>query len=51
MSEPDPGAPRGRSAWRVAGIVVAVVLGVCGLVAVAGVLLFMLAINSWADSK
>ncbi|GMA87985.1 hypothetical protein GCM10025868_32350 [Angustibacter aerolatus] len=46
MSEPDPGAPRGRSAWRVAGIVVAVVLGVCGLVAVAGVLLFMLAINS-----
>lgn len=49
---PDP--PQGRrprSGWQIFGLVLAVVLGVAGLVAVAGVVLFMVAINSWADNK
>ncbi|GAA4349692.1 hypothetical protein [Angustibacter luteus] len=49
---PDP--PQGRrprSGWQIAGLVLAVVLGVTGLVVVAGAVLFMVAINSWADNK
>ena len=49
---PDP-PPRSPAAQRVAiaGLVLAVVLGVTGLVVVAGAVLFMVAINSWADNK
>ena len=47
-----PQQPRRRlSIWQMLGIAVAVVVGVMGLVAVAGAILFMVAINSWADNK
>jgi hypothetical protein len=42
---------RPRSIWQILGITLAVVVAVMGLVAVAGVILFMVAINSWADNK
>ncbi len=47
---PVPGRRR-RTGWEVAGVVVAVAVGVLGLVAVAGAILFMVALNSWADNK
>jgi hypothetical protein len=40
-----------RSGWQVAGLVVAVVLGVAGLVTVALGILFAVAMNSWASNK
>jgi hypothetical protein len=49
--EPAGGRRRRRSGWQVAGIVLAVVVGVLGLAAVSAAVLFMLAINSWADNK
>jgi hypothetical protein len=50
--QPQPQPPRRRrSVWQVVGVTLAVVVGVMGLVAVAGAILFMVAINSWADNK
>jgi hypothetical protein len=37
--------------WQVVGIVVAVVLGVCGLALVAGFVLVAVGMNMWASNK
>jgi hypothetical protein len=52
-SQPYQPAPprRRRPGWEVAAITVAVVAAVCGLVLVAAVVVFMVALNSWGNNK
>ncbi|GAB3592436.1 hypothetical protein GCM10027446_13140 [Angustibacter peucedani] len=52
-AQPYRPAPQKRplTAWHVAGIVTAVVVGVCGLALLGAAILFMVALNSWGDNK
>lgn len=47
---PEP-PRRTRTVWQWIGITLAVVLAVCGLVVVAGFVLFAVAMNQWAANK
>ena len=52
----SPREPRGRTTgagrgWKIFGTVLAVVLAVGGLAAIALVVLFVLAMNSWGSNK
>ena len=49
MSE-EPEPPR-RNGWHIAGIVLAWVVGIAGLLAVGAAILFMVALNRWANNK
>ncbi|HEY7072381.1 MAG TPA: hypothetical protein VH479_19800 [Acidimicrobiales bacterium] len=47
---PYAGRPE-RSVWRALGLVVVGVLAVCGLMAIAMAVLFVVSLNSWASNK
>ena len=47
----SPPAERAHSAWRVAGVVLAVVLGVGGLALIAFVVFMAVAMNQWGSNK
>lgn len=53
MSEPSAPTPGSKShnGWRTFGIVVAVIVALLGVAALAVVVLFVIAINSWGSNK
>lgn len=50
MSDAPPGS-KSRNGWRTFGIVVAVIVALLGVAALAVVVLFVIAINSWGSNK
>ncbi|MFD3456573.1 hypothetical protein ACFWVC_30925 [Streptomyces sp. NPDC058691] len=48
--DPPPRRTR-RSPWAVVGVVLAVVLAIAGLVVVAGLVLFSVALSNWGSNK
>jgi len=42
---------RPRGGWSTAGIVLAVVIGILGLVVVAGAVLFVVGLSNWGSNK
>ncbi len=50
-SRPPYQPPPSRSVWRTVGIVVLLLLAICGLVYLGLILLFLLAINSMGSNK
>lgn len=51
MSPDLEAAGRRDRIWRIVGITLAVVMTIAGLVVVAAVILFVVAINSWGSNK
>lgn len=51
MSPDLEAAARRDRIWRIVGITLAVVMTIAGLVVVAAVILFVVAINSWGSNK
>lgn len=50
MADDDPGEGE-RSGWQMFAKVLAIVLGVFGFVALGAMILFTVAMNSWANNK
>ena len=50
-SDDQARAERNARRWKIAGRVLAVVAGLTGLVVLGTYIVFMVALNSWADNK